>query len=527
VLLYLDSPSGSDASPEEMLELLDKASSKHPRFLFAHDRKAELLARLERWEEATEACKPKVFDGPPPIILRGRAAWIEYQRGRHDLAISRMEEIIAEEPDYYWGWQQLATWYEDDDRPEKFLEAAEQLVRLAPRDPSAYVYRGEARRANDDREGAKNDFVEAFDMDPDYLLAGLNLLDVQLEDDELEAAAETLEELQSRENDAHIRLRAIRLAAKRGEQSDAMEIFEEYASDDEASPAIFREAVAAMEDAGWGKAVDRVLDSAIDLDSSAPLVGRFWVERRMAQGDHTCASKFDALLERGEIGEQALIAYLDGLGQNKDAAQLQPFVEKYRDALAESTATWGQVGWAYASVHQFDRTAEWMSDWRKRDDAASWMLLNLAIALRSLKRDAEAREVSEFALKNAEADRTLMYHSVWLAFDDALAGRITEAARRTAQHEKDGEQLDEYFRVVHALTRALLLVDRGGRSAFPEARSLIERTAQENQDLDPDPAIYHAWKACVSRLGRISNGIGAWLWARRSAKNPPLPPSQP
>ena len=526
VLLWMDSPSGSDASPDEMLDLLDKASSKHPRFLFAYDRKAELLARLERWDEAIEACKPKIFDGPGPVILRGRAAWIEYQRGRRDPAISRMEELVAEEPDYYWGWQQLANWYEDDDQPEKFLEAAEQLVRLAPRDPSAYVYRGEARRANNDSAGAKEDFTEAFEMDPDYLLAGLNLLDAQLEDDELEAAAETLEELQSRENDAHIRLRAIRLAVKRGEQSDAMEILEEYTSDDEASPAVFREAIAAMEEAGWGKAVDRVLDSAIDLDSSAPLVGRFWVERRMAQNDHRCTEKFDDLLARGPIGEQALVAYLDSLGQNKDAEHLQPFVNKYREALIDSTQAWGQVGWAYASVHQFDRTAEWMSDWRKRDDAASWMLLNLAIALRSLKRDAEAREVSEFALKNSEPDRTYMYHSVWLAFDDALAGRIAEAARRTAQHEKDDEQLDEYFRVVHALTQALLMVERGGRSAFPEARSLIEKAAQENQDLDSDPAIHHAWKACVSKLGRITNGIGAWLWARRSAKNPPLPPAE-
>ena len=58
-----------------------------------------------------------------------------------------MEEVLGEEPDYYWGWQRLADWYESSDQPEKFLEASEQLVRLAPRDAMAYEYRGEARRA--------------------------------------------------------------------------------------------------------------------------------------------------------------------------------------------------------------------------------------------------------------------------------------------------------------------------------------------------------------------------------------------
>lgn len=524
VLLWLDSPSGSGVQPEEAIELLDKASAKHPRFLFAYDRKAELLTRLERWEEAAEACRPKTFEGSPPVILRGRAAWIEYQRGRHDLAIARLNEIVSEEPDYYWGWQQLANWYDDRDQGGKFLEAAEQLVRLAPRDPSAYVYRGEARRANEDREGARADFKEAFDMDPDYLLAGLNLMDELLEADELEEAAETLEELQEHENDAHIRLRAIQLAAKRDEQSEAMELLEQHANDEETTVGLFRDAIDAMEEAGWAKAVDSVLDSAIDADESAPLVGRFWVERRLARGDHSCADKFDELLERGEVGEQALMAYLDGLGQAKDAKRLRALVETHREALRGPTSLWGQVGWAYACVQQFDQAAEWMSDWPQRDDAASWMMLNLAIALRSLRRVDEARRVSEFTLQNAEPDQTIMFHAVWLAFDEAMAGRTLEASKRVATHEANHEQLDSYFKLIHALTKALVLVQDHGRRSVDEARILIEKAAQDNRDLEPDPAIYHAWRDTVARMGRLSFGVTAWRWARRSAKNPPLPP---
>src|SRR5262249_55443695 len=156
---------------------------------------------------------------------------------------------------------------------------------------------------------------------------------------ELDDAAATLEQLRQRDedsqirDDAHIRLRALRLAARRGAQSDAMEMLEEYASDEDAPAALFREAIDAMEGAGWAKAVDRVLEQAIAQEGTTPLAGRFWVERRLAHDDHSCVQRFDELLARGMIGEQAVVAYLEGLGQNKDAVRLQPFVEEYSSAL--------------------------------------------------------------------------------------------------------------------------------------------------------------------------------------------------
>src|SRR5262249_31409700 len=83
----------------------------------------------------------------------------------------------------------------------------------------------------------------------------------------------------------------------------------------------------------------------------------------------------------------------------------------------------------------------------------------------SLARDAEAADVSRHALEHAQADPTMMFHSVWLTFDDAVAGRTAQAARSSGQHEIEHEELDAYFRMVHAMTKAMVKGQQGGRGA--------------------------------------------------------------
>lgn len=528
VLLWLDGPAGVDTPPDQQLEILERATRRHPRFPYLYDRQAEILTRLERWDDALAACQPGAFmDERVPFILRGRAAWVEYQRGRSQRAIAMMEEIVAQEPDYYWGWQRLADWYEASQRLDKFLEASEQLVRLAPRDAMSFEYRGEARRAKGDRVGAKEDFRRAFELDPEYTMAGLNLVDEYLAADELEEAAETLARLREHADGPHVRLRAIQLAARHGRQSEAMELLGEYTTEEEAPPGIVRRAIEVMDEAGWSKAVDRVFDEAISHPEAVPLVGHFWVERRVRRGDHSIVERFDQLVERGEIGTEALLAYLDALGDQRDAQRLTAFVARYGDVLRAQTLSWGKVGWAFARIGRFDELARWMHDWKSRDDVGSWMLINLAIALRSLGRDRDAAEVSLFARDHARSDFTSMFHSVWLAFDEAVAGRTAQAARMSGQHELEKDQLDSYFRVIHAMTKAMIQVQQGRRAVFVDACQELEKTVQENRDLEPDPAIYRAWRKCVRRMARDAFSLKAWLWRLRMTKNPPLPPYPP
>src|SRR5262249_37687090 len=153
-LTWVEGPRGQAADLGQRLAVLDKLIALKPKFAQAYDCKAENLARANRFDEARAACFPAAYGGEPPTILRGR--------GDRPKAIAHMRTLLDQDPEYYWGWQQIAHWYDATDNHPKYLEAAEQLVRLAPRDAEAFGYRGEAKLYTGDRAGAKEDFRRAF-----------------------------------------------------------------------------------------------------------------------------------------------------------------------------------------------------------------------------------------------------------------------------------------------------------------------------------------------------------------------------
>jgi hypothetical protein len=364
-------------------------------------------------------------------------------------------------------------------------------------------------------------------MDPEYGFAGLHLLDEQIEDDELDEAGETLSMLQARGEDAYIRLRALRLAIRRNDSAEIIRLLEGFATDDEAPLQLFQKAIELMDENDHSESVNDVLTEALEDETAAPIVGKLWIERQLEAKEYSCADRIEELLRRGPIGEEALLAYLETLARKRDGERLGPFIERFREALSADTAKWGKVGWALTRTDAYERAVEWMADWENRPDAGSWMLINLAISLRALERDAEAAKISRFALKSAESDYTTVFHSLWLAFDDAVAGKTQEAAHRTAQHEKDREKLDSYFRLVHAMVQSMVAIQEKGRSAFLGASAALEKAARDNADLDPDPALYYSWRKCVARMAKDAPGIRSWTWKRRVSKQPPLPPLNP
>src|SRR5690606_7077363 len=138
----------------------------------AYDLKAEQLARLGRHDEALAACSPPALGDPPPLVLRGRAAWVLWARGDRSAALERMRAALAAAADYYWGWYQLANWLEATGAYRAYLGAAENLFRLAPQQPASYGNRGEARWHLGDRAGAREDFARAQALVPKYAYAG-------------------------------------------------------------------------------------------------------------------------------------------------------------------------------------------------------------------------------------------------------------------------------------------------------------------------------------------------------------------
>jgi tetratricopeptide (TPR) repeat protein len=514
------------AEADERLAALEKTIALNPHCEDAYDLKAFTLTRLRRYDEALQACQSPVWNGKTPITLRGRAAWVEAERGRRSEAIKLMKAALADDPEYYWGWENLADWTRDSRAAGDYLDACEHLVQLAPRNAVSYGYRGDARRRNDDRPGAKADFRHALELDPGYSYAGLGLFDEQLTDGELDDAARTLAHLKERAPDEFVTARAVQLAARRGDRAEALKGLQELciAKTDRTWP--LETAVNALVAAGWTDDAERTLVEALDSPDVHSRVGLLWIDRHVERKDWSCINHFDALLQRGAVGRTAVIRYAKGLAKARESDRLRACISRFGKSLRETTKDWGDVGYCFASLEDYRSAVAWMNDWPQRRDAQPWMLINLAISLRGLKDPEQANRVSRQALELPE-DYTSPYHRTWLAFDAALAGD-TAAANEELQRLEDVEDFDNTHQYVHRMVQALLSVqqvapaERG--AAFLKARQQLAEAEKSLAPLKDDRlALLQSYRRCVRRLARDGGGLAGQLWSHYRRWRPRLP----
>ncbi|MGL4422939.1 MAG: hypothetical protein ACRCZF_19885, partial [Gemmataceae bacterium] len=217
-LYWIDTPGGSAAPIEDRLEAAEVVIAAYPKFPPGHDKKAELLAQEGRFDEALAVVRTTAAGDPPPLTLRGRAAWIEARRGRRLQAIQIMRGIVKDDPGYLWGWRNLAQWYDAEGRTTECLEATENMVRLSPTDALSYGYRGEARRATGDHAGARADFARAYELDSSFDAAALHLVAELLRADQLSEAESILAKVAAQSQTPLVLVRGVQVACRRGDR---------------------------------------------------------------------------------------------------------------------------------------------------------------------------------------------------------------------------------------------------------------------------------------------------------------------
>lgn len=510
---WLDGPDGVQADIERKLQLINRTIEVHPRYVQTYDVKAELLTRNERYAEALEACEPAAYGPNQPMILRGRAAWVRSLSGDRDTAIKQMREILAVDPDYYWGWQQIANWYDAAEAHADYLEAAENLVRLAPSDPAAFGYRGEAKLFGGDRRGAKTDFLKAYELDPNYAFAGLHLIDEQLADEEIEAASTTLARLQEHIGGPYVRLRAIRLSLKTKDAENARTQFREMCRDTEVPYLLLNKAVNEMSEAGLNVAVDVALADAINDLKSVGHVGRLWVERCAARGEDRFEENLPFIFERGGIGEEALFATIDCLARPATAGRLHDCIALHEKVLRETNRGWAKTAKALLDVRDYQVAAAWIDDWNERDVLEPWMLFPVTLILRQLDRIDEAYQASRKALTLGN-DATTPDHQVFVALEEALNGRTTEAA--FLLREVEPEDLDDITRLYFHFAEALLSVQQSGSAsrlaAFQDARAKVDEAIASYAPKEANDDLMRTYRRWVSRLAKEAGGLLGWGW---------------
>jgi tetratricopeptide (TPR) repeat protein len=500
---------------ENCVDAARRAIELEPQNLDARDLLAVIYAGHGNYFDALKTCKPEGFPEGQPVRLRARQAWVKARMGKLEKAVEEMRAVVAERPDYYWAWQQLADWFQTTEDKEGLRGAAEMMSQLAPHDPMTLVYVGEAKLAAGDRDGAKAEFLRAYELAPTYGYAGLSLLDMHMEDANYDAAEAVLVAMERAIGDEYVGMRRVQLEAKRGNSEVAFERFRSMCADSKAAAAMLDASLEALESVAARARISRELAELRERPDVNPHVA-VMAARRLCAGREfaECRRQLKGMKSKPEQWRAAAGQYVESLAEAGHKIKLRWFISRHEKMLREDDTCWGQVGYALLNVDLFHRVVRWMHDWPRREGVRPWMLINLSGALRNLGREERARRVEEKAV-SLPPDHCTPCHLVWLAVDEAAAGRPQKAQEHLGA--VGGEELNPYYRMLKKLAEATLEVqvvaEHRRPAAYRRARAQLSAALNTLPEAAREKAVKRAVRRCVRRIAESRGGLAAKLWA--------------
>jgi cellulose synthase operon protein C len=522
-IFWLETPDGEQADDEVKLLACEALTNAYPEFISGHDRRAEVLCALNRYEDASVACHPPAFAPNTPMTLRGRAAWVEAQRGEREHAITLMKTILQEDADYSWGWRQLTMWYEAQDRHRDRLDAADHLVRLNPNDAFAHLIRGEARQTLSDNRGAREDFERAFEIDPDYEAAGLQLIGTQLETDDLAGAAKTLEQLQKGNDSPLLKLRSVQVFARSGQLEKTRDAFRDLLFDLRVTRGALQECLTEFRDAGWAAEGEAELMNASQSEAMTPTAAAVWSGTLIAQGQaDKVADALGPMIERNrEAGREAVLSYALGMTLVGPADVASTTVQRFAELLRQDDESWARAGSILVDAKQYDHAIAWLGDWQDRDGPEPWMLRILFDAYQHNGDDKAAEAIAQAVIDMDEVDDMVLPDFLaWLALYAVLRGDSDAADDWLDRVEPVGQP--DGIRVILAFAEAILTVQRAANKseAFTEAKQDLYTAAESCTPKDRLPGTIRIYPQVVARLSADTGSFAAKFWALKQRLRP-------
>jgi len=504
----------ADHQPEANLSALDRAEALAPRNIDVHDLRAELFAVRKRYDEALAACRPAVFGDAVPHVLEGRAAWIEYHRGRLAKAIDRMAAVTAAHPDYLWGWSLLTKWYWEDKKFENVKTAAARWAWLAPDAALPHGYIATVHKQDGRRKDAKEALVRSIAAVPAYEFGAFELLRLQLADSEFDEAGRTLRHIETHFS-ASDHLQAVIIRQRACKEREAVtDTLAKLGRLPDLQEASLQESINLVVDAGWEKQIETAFAPLLAEPGTLPVIGRHWMRARQKKSLWITLWKLRRLRPTPGHRREIDMHILEILGNGKRILSLRFFCLLRRRTLRAHDETWGQVGYAFNTSNRFRSVVRWMRDWRERPAAPPWMRFNLIQALYSRKKVSEAREALTVALQ-CPPDHTHDKLLGWLACEQALDGD-TAAAIATTDRINPGA-LSDYYRALAAFTQCLVAVQNAApdakRTALYDAKVRLRGEVEKLPVICSSGALSQFYRRTLRRLGHDG---GSFWWRARS-----------
>jgi|CXWL01.1.fsa_nt_gi tetratricopeptide (TPR) repeat protein len=509
----------SGAFSQEQLDAIDQALALDPNNANALAIKANCLAAARRYDEAIEICNTVMPDGHRPEQLQFVEAGIEMSRGRIYRGMDIMQSLTRRSPGYLPGWARLADLYRtDESRSSDYLDAARQMVRLAPRESIAYGYLAEASMQCGNRDEAREALRQAVVLDPGYQFASDTLFQIFIEDDDVEGAERLAAMLTHSAREIGLPM-AIEVAAGKKDRERVLELTATMLR----SPDVIKEKA----DAAFEKATklferkDMELENALRClcaeESINPIAGRYLIaEVWRGKARPGCEEALVSIADNNPLWAEAAGKYLEILGAEMPD-QLSKFIDKNADALAENTNVWASVGYHFTNTGDYDRMSSWFSGWEKRSDVRPWMLWNYTILLRREGVTDGADKVNRAAI-DLPYDDTVNLHLTHIGLAAFAKGDVDEA-RAIFSNINPGTMTDWDRFFYDLLADALAAAESATTGDADSARSITDGIVSNAITHDPKQADRILQDSVRSALETLFTLIGSrWFTFRVKAK---------
>jgi len=512
---------------EERLAAIDRCLAIAPRHIDAYDVKAQILAATHQHDAAIKACNPDALRGDVPFNLRGRAAWIEADRGEIERAIKMMWELVGENPTYGWGLEMLCEWcgFTGDFRGQG--KAANLMVKLDPNNPVSLNFRAHAalvevdqgRLSVSDRarrlRQAKEDLEHAAQLDPSDKFCGMTLIDLHLADGEVNEAHEAFERIAPFLDDAERLSQDVAINAQPERVEQCRRALTKLCATQSENASLYYNAFARAR--ALGGIVEGVLKNAVTEPDSNPLIApQLIVEHTDHRQWGKAIRKIDSLRDHTAMWDAAVCHLMNVIAEVPLQTNiLARFVRNNAADLAKSDTAWGATGWAMSSHHLLDLIESHFVNWRQREDVEAWMLCNLVDAMLGKGDLAQARELTIEAL-NMPPDHSYGLHLVELAHCEAVLGDPAQAHDLLDQAAVESLPVTSQF--THFLARGAALARQGASGgpgaqaeAWAHVREAKRRFPQFKMNQGSRKTYRRIVKTIAAQGGMLGQLRGAWV----------------
>ena len=508
-LLYAMTQDGPN-QVDDALAALDRGLELNPLSVDCHDQKAIFLKNAGRFEEALAACKPMIFGDETPLELVARAAWIEGELGNMPKAISDMEKVVAQDPDYYWAWMRLAEWYEYQNMNDKYLKAAEEMVRLGPQSPISWGYLGDGQLQSGKREEAKQHFLQAVQLAPSYTFASGKLLELLVEDKEFDRASELIDVVSTHILPEWAMSERIRIATLKGDQDTALQLLSELCLMPSEDSAALDQAVESMFLADWSDETLSVISRQIDHPESTPWVA--YVFAHLTTTLHqwlTCKKKLDQLQDRPQHWAEGSIKFLTEAATQGRHLPMKEFIDAHRDRLRADNHLWEGVARAYADGNLYPEAIEWMADWKSRQGITPSSLFTLVCSYWMLKQDEQAAQVTHYVFNEMEPDGSGVNYLVFAAQHEIFYGDIGTASQLIM--DVDPLVITPYYQAMYEIIISLLQ-GIANEMGFAATQRQLNEVWSQIGPLGIDPLLARTYRRCLWRNAKVHDKNIRAMW---------------